>query len=139
MMILLLVIIVLLCIITCREPREFVDMKNRYTVFLTKIKDSDKYPMLKKRSIVTGFRKRIAKSIGYNVNKGNEIGVCVDGTANEMFHVLLHELAHTTVKEYDHSEKFWNNFNDLRSMCKDWGIYTEIPHKTSFCGKYIRD
>ena len=107
-----------------------------YTTFIDQV--PDKYSMLRTPSIITGFYGK-GNEIGYNTNKGYEIGICVDGTPNEMFHVLLHELAHSTVKEYDHSVSFWENFSELRGMSIKMGLYQEIPEQTKFCGKYIRD
>ena len=77
--------------------------------------------------------------IGYNVSKGMGIGICIDGEPNEIFHVLLHELAHCTVDEYSHSKEFWKNFSELKTICVSLGIYQEIPQKTEFCGKHVQD
>lgn len=93
---------------------------------------------LRNKTVITGFRERYGE-IGYNVNKGNEIGLCLDGTANEVFHVLIHELAHTVTKSYAHNDEFWKNFNTLKEHCIQKGIYEPIKHKTDFCGKFIRD
>ena len=57
---------------------------------------------------------RMSPSVGYNTNKGQEIGICIDGDVNEIFHVLLHELAHCAVDEYTHSEEYWKKFDDLK-------------------------
>jgi hypothetical protein len=78
-------------------------------------------------------------TVGYNTNKGQEIAICVDGTSNEMFHVLIHELAHCTVDEYSHSSNFWDNYVELRDMCIEIGIYEKIPDKKTFCGQKIQD
>lgn len=78
-------------------------------------------------------------SVGYNTNKGGEIAVCLDGSPNEIFHVLLHELAHCTVSEYSHSNEFWNNYVELRDQCIALGIYEKIPAQTSFCGQHVSD
>ena len=133
---LILIILNILSIISLQEPPNLKKVKDMYTTFLKHV--PEKYSILKNRSIITGFYDR-GSDIGYNTNKGYEIGLCVDGTPNEMFHVLLHELAHTTVKEYDHSEVFWNNFAELRDIATSIGIYETIPKQTKFCGKYIRD
>jgi len=77
--------------------------------------------------------------VGYNTNKGAEIVVCLDGTVNDVFHVLIHELAHCTVKEYTHSDQFWKNYIELRDMCADLGIYQQIPERKEFCGQHIQD
>ena len=134
--ILLLIILNILSMMTLQEPANLKKVKEMYTTFLNYV--PEKFSMLKHRSIITGFHGK-GKEIGYNTNKGYEIGICVDGTSNEMFHVLLHELAHSTVKEYDHSDVFWNNFAELREIASELGIYETIPRHTKFCGKYIRD
>lgn len=94
--------------------------------------------MLTKCVPVTGLI-RMSGSVGYNTNKGQEIVVCLDGTPNEIFHVLLHELAHCTVTEYSHSDEFWNNYIEIRDMCVKLGIYETIPALTNFCGQHIQD
>jgi hypothetical protein len=53
--------------------------------------------------------------------------------------VLLHELSHSTVEEYDHSEQFWKNFAELRDISVDLGIYQRIPKRKAFCGQFIQD
>jgi hypothetical protein len=121
---------------TLKQPENLKELKSRYDVFL---KNTPKeWPELKRRSIITGFYNK-NKELGYNINKGEEIGVCMGGTANQMMHVLIHELAHTTVEEYDHSPQFWKNYSKLKQYCVDLGVYQEIPESTKFCGKYIRD
>ena len=131
-----LVIINIVSVFTLEESEDFRTLKELYTTFLDNV--PDRFPNLRTRSIITGFD-GTGNEIGYNVNKGYEIGICMDGTPNQMFHVLLHELAHTTVKSYDHSEEFWGNLKHLKTHCKRLGIYEEIPSQTGFCGKYIRD
>ena len=135
-LLILLVILNFISIATLKEPDNLRKVKELYTVLLDNI--PEKFPYLKNRSIVTGFHGS-GNEVGYNVNKGYEIGICVDGTPNQMFHVLLHELAHTTVKSYEHTEEFWKNLKHLKEHCSRLGIYEEIPTHTGFCGKYIRD
>ena len=78
-------------------------------------------------------------TVGYNTNKGQEIALCLDGSANEIFHVLIHELTHSSVEEYSHSKKFWDNYIELRDICVKLGIYEIIPEKVEFCGQHIQD
>ena len=132
----LLILINVWSLVTLKEPENFKKLKERYTTFLKNV--PPEWPMLKNRSIITGFYNK-NKELGYNVNKGVEIGVCLGGTDNQMMHVLIHELAHCTVKEYDHSPQFWRNYEKLKKYCLDIGVYQEIPEVTNFCGKYIRD
>lgn len=93
---------------------------------------------LKKQVIISGFYRKHGE-IGYNVNKGHEIGLCLDGTVNDVFHVLIHELAHTVSEKYSHNEEFWKNFEIIKNHCVAIGIYKPIPSSKKFCGKYIRD
>jgi len=58
---------------------------------------------------------------------------------NQVFHVLLHELAHCTVEEYSHSTEFWDNYTNLKNQAISLGIYTNIDEITPFCGKRIVD
>ena len=131
-----LMILNIISVSTLEEPHNLRRLKEMYTTFLDN--PPAKFPKLKNRSIITGFNGS-GNEVGYNVNKGYEIGVCLDGTPNQMFHVLLHELAHTTVESYDHTPEFWKNLKELKDHCKGLGIYEEIPSQTGFCGKYIRD
>jgi len=78
-------------------------------------------------------------AIGYNADKGTEIGLCIDGTVNDIFHVLLHELAHCTVEEYSHSKLFWLRFDQLKEKAKSIGVYEKISRKKPFCGRHIMD
>lgn len=133
---LILLVLNVLSLITLKQPENLRQLKALYTKFLKK--PPPQWPMLKKRAIITGFYNK-NRELGYNVNKGTEIGVCLNGTTNQMMHVLIHELAHCTVEEYDHSPEFWKNYKVLKKHCLDLGIYHEIPEATKFCGKYIRD
>jgi hypothetical protein len=97
-----------------------------------------KFKILSRPVLLVGYLKK-KKELGYNTNKGYEICLCLDGTPNQIFHVLLHELAHSTVKDYDHNEEFWNNFKELRNLAAGWGIYEPITEPQKFCGKSIKD
>jgi|SRR5210317_517015 predicted metal-dependent hydrolase len=123
-----------------QQPRELVEVKEKYKVLREHLKETknEKYRMLYRCIPITGM-KRMEGSVGSNTNKGGEIVVCLDGNTNEIFHVLIHELAHCTVKEYSHSQQFWDNYIELRNICVELGIYQQIPNKTKFCGQHIQD
>jgi len=123
-----------------REPQELLEVKEKYRILREHIHDTgnDKYKMLVHPTPITGMKK-MKDSVGSNTNKGSEIVVCLNGKTNEIFHVLIHELAHSTVDEYSHSQEFWNNYIELRDMCVHLGIYKQIPQKTEFCGQHIQD
>jgi|TARA_B110000902_G_scaffold212729_1_gene243962 hypothetical protein len=136
----LLIVINLLILKMTREPLVLVEVRQRYNKLRDHIVETnnEKYMMIKKPVPLTGMQ-RMKGSVGYNTNKGAEIVVCLDGTTNDIFHVLIHELAHCTVKEYSHSEAFWKNYIELRDMCVELGIYENIPEKKEFCGQHIQD
>jgi hypothetical protein len=139
-------VLILILVATCafliwntREPRILTDVKRRYKILRSHLKNEnapEKFHVLRDEVVITG---RDAGDLGYNSNKGYEIGLCLDGSPNDVFHVLLHELSHSTVEEYDHSEQFWKNFSELRDMCINLGIYERIPQRKSFCGQFIQD
>jgi len=137
---LLLIIINVIILMNIQEPERLSEVREKYRTFREHLKETNnqEFKMLCKEIPITAHR-RMNGSIGYNVNKGNDIGLCIDGEPNEIFHVLLHELAHCTVDEYSHSKEFWKNFDKLRTMCVSLGIYQEIPQRTKFCGKHIQD
>ena len=139
--------LVILCIIVAlilyftREPESLIIVKQRYIKLLDYLNTDEcpeKFYPLRDYIIITGRTHIINGDVGYNTNKGLEIGICI-GDPNDMFHVLLHELAHSTVREYSHSKEFWENFNQLKEICVKLGIYTRITQKRRFCNKYIVD
>jgi hypothetical protein len=140
-MLLLLVILVVVTIITTKEPENFTKVKMRYGKLMEYIKSNpvpEKFKILQKHILLIGYLKK-KHELGYNTNKGYEIGLCLDGTVNQIFHVLLHELAHSTVSEYEHSTNFWQNFKELRELATKIGIYEPVNSSEKFCGKYISD
>ena len=118
------------------EPPELTEVKRRYNILIANC--PDEFKVLRKPIIITAFRKRFGE-IGYNVNKGCEIGLCIDGEPNQIFHVLIHELTHSTVKAYSHDGEFWKKFQKLKKICIDLGIYEPIPTSTPFCGQSVSD
>jgi hypothetical protein len=137
---LVLIVINLIILFMIREPENFTEVKKRYKILREHLEktNNEKFGMLIHPIPLTALRK-MSGTVGYNVNKGADITICIDGEVNEIMHVLIHELAHSTVPEWTHSENFWNNFMELRGVCESIGIYTRLPDKTKFCGQYIQD
>ena len=124
------------------------ELRRRYDILLGHLRDTDivdpRFSRLRKRCILTGISgTRMNKgTIGYNVNKGYEIYICLDGgieSINSAMNVLIHELAHVTVDEYDHSPEFWTSFKDLKDLSKMLGIYEPIQGTPEYCSIMIRD
>ena len=137
---LLIIIINVIILMNIQEPERLSEVREKYSTLREHLKETNnqEFKMLCKEIPITAHR-RMNGSIGYNVSKGSDIGLCIDGEPNEIFHVLIHELAHCTVDEYSHSKDFWKKFEELRTMCVSLGIYREIPQRTEFCGKHIQD
>ena len=56
---------------------------------------------------------RCYKEKAYNVNKGQRIGLCLDGNMSTLRHVLMHEMAHTMTLTHGHTSEFWENLHFL--------------------------
>lgn len=125
---------------TTIEPREFIEVKEKYKTLRDHLRETnnEKFRVLIRPIPITGLM-IMKDTVGFNVNKGSEITICLDGGVNEIFHVLIHELAHCTVEEYSHSEHFWSNYNELLEICVQLGIYQKIIEKTEFCGQHVQD
>lgn len=123
-----------------RENPKLVEVKEKYRILREHLDETnnEKFHVLIRCIPITGMMK-MNGAVGYNTNKGGEIAICLDGEPNEIFHVLIHELAHCTVDEYEHSRQFWENYIELRDICIDLGIYEKIPEKTEFCGEHVQD
>ncbi len=117
------------------------ELKQKYWTILDILRETGDpmwTPVLKP-AIITGLRGKKDGVIGSNVNKGYEIYICLDGDdVNSALYVLIHELAHMTVPEYDHSIKFWENFEKLKKLCIDKGIYIKSGER-QYCGDTVRD
>ena len=143
MWILLLIIVIFLLLQTIYEPPQLTEVKRRYKILRQYVKNSPdvpkKFKVIQYPILISGFERPDGNEIGYNINKGSEIGICLNGDANQAFHVLIHELAHSTVSEYSHSKKFWDNFKELCDLCEQLGIYEPVDKNVKFCGRYIRE
>lgn len=131
-----LLVLVLVCIFTTHDSKNLKLLKEKYERFLKVL--PKKYDVLQRRTVITGLGPQWGE-LGYNINKGYEICICMDNDVNAMFHVLIHELAHGTVPEYKHNESFWMNFRELKEIAIANGLYTPIPEAVPFCGKKIAD
>lgn len=135
------IIILILAVISVwssfSEPALMGAMRSRYTKLREELIKTGEFPSLHKETIITGMLSK--GEVGYNVNKGYEIFVCLDGTdENQIFHVLLHELAHTSITEYKHSGNFWDNLHKLKAVAGRMGLYKGIS-RVPYCGHYISD
>jgi hypothetical protein len=129
-----LAVLALIAILTTRENPIMIQLKQRYYSFIETL--PNEYSKIKKPSVLTGTY--YTGDIGSNVNKGGEIYICVQDSVNDAFHVLLHELSHSMVKEYSHSQHYWDTFKNLKHLAENGGFYSTIGTK-NYCGKVISD
>jgi hypothetical protein len=140
-LIIILLIVLAYILFTNTEDPLFTELKRRYDVLLKNLPVDGEFDiLLKNRAILTVKEERARDgNIAFNVNKGYEIYICLDGRKiNAAMYVLLHELAHITVEEYDHSERFWAKFKRLREVAADIGVY-KPETEMEYCGQNIKD
>lgn len=129
-----LVLLAVLAILTTEEDPVMRSLKDHYYKFINEL--PDEYSKLKKPVVITGTYYK--GDVGSNVNKGGEIYVCLENSLNDAFHVLLHELSHSMVTEYDHSSRFWERFHSLKNFAIEKGYYKPVSTKR-YCGSVISD
>ena len=114
------------------------ELMSRYQTLREHLIETGEFPELHKECNIIGMDKISKEGVGYNVGKGYEIYICLAGDINNIMHVFLHELAHNTVSEYDHSSLFWIKLKKLKKIAEDIGIY-EYTEVQPFCGGTIGD
>jgi hypothetical protein len=143
--------IVALIIALNGEPPLLTQLKTKYDELLwvlhTDPNLDPRWEPIKRRVILTAMNgwNKSKGAIGFNVNKGYEIYICLDmdpsmdpeTRINTAMHVLIHELCHTSVTEYDHSTNFWKNFKDFKQYCAEHDLYTP-GNVGPYCGEDIR-
>ena len=138
MKIAILAIIAAVCIASSfRQDPILREVNKKYDILRKELMTLREFPILQRKYNITGMYNK--GEVGYNVNKGYEIFLCIDGTEpNDVFHILLHELAHVTVTEYKHSGHFWDNLHRLKAIAGRLGIYKGVS-RHPYCGHYISD
>jgi hypothetical protein len=135
------IVMFIILVINNSEPKMLSELKQKYWAILDMLRETRDplwTPVLKP-AVITGLYGKKDGVIGSNVNKGYEIYICLDGDdVNSAIYVLIHELAHMTVPEYDHSIKFWENFEKLKKLCIDKGLYIKSGER-KYCGDTVRD
>ena len=117
---------------------EYELAKKRYYKFLSNLRGT-RFEHLSRPVVLAGYHYRGGNVLGWNSLKGSEISVCIDGKANEIMHVLLHEFCHQTVPEYSHSKNFWNNLDVVKDMAQSMGVYEKIQESRKICGAHVTD
>jgi hypothetical protein len=115
--------------------------KHNNDIFVQRLLDNTTHKIVLVRNPST-------QGFGYNINKGEEIGLCMQNyktgfpnQTDDIFYVLLHELAHIMTTTYTHDEEFHTNFDFLCKIASQNNIfklrdYKNIP--SEFCNGYIK-
>jgi hypothetical protein len=134
-------VMLVVAVVTNSESKMLTELKMKYfkTIEILRNTNDPMWAPILRPAIITGLNGKKDGVIGSNVNKGYEIYICLDGDdVNSAFYVLMHELAHMTVPEYDHSIEFWENFEKLKKICIDEGLYVKSGER-NYCGDTVRD
>lgn len=81
----------------------------------------------------------------FTENKGDRIAVCLSDTRrastydNDLFYVLLHELAHLSTVTYGHNQEFWDHFAVLQRHAQDAGLLAPVSKNAQICGHDLMD
>lgn len=125
-------------VMNMKQDDLMAELLRRYEILRNYLIQTGEFPELHKECTIIGMSDISKDGVGYNIGKGYEIYICMNGDINSIMHVFLHELAHNTVTEYDHSSKFWKNCNRLKEIAKQLGIYEYTPVQP-FCNGVIGD
>lgn len=142
LMVMMFIIFLGACIHT-QEPPMLSELKQKYWSILDILRATGDpaWKDVLRPAILTGMVgwSKDKGPIGSNVNKGYEIYICLDGNdVNSATYVLIHELAHMAVPEYDHTTLFWTNFKNLKDLCIKHGLYVSSGER-NYCGDTVRD
>lgn len=84
---------------------------------------------LKKKIIIKEMPSNYNNYISYIHNK-NIIYICLrkdkytfENNINELYFILMHELAHLITKKYGHHEEYWNNYRLLLNIAIKKNLY----------------
>lgn len=115
-------------------------IKNKIEILIKSLSTSDERRKLLESKQIQLQERDTKSHIGYTVNKGEKIGLCIEDDENTLFFVVLHELAHVITKSYGHDETFWKNFEflikqSIKINIYDYKNYNKNP--SNYCNKEI--
>ena len=102
----------------------------------------------KSESLKENFPNKIGVDVSYNVNKGEDISLCLRNyddpdkfhDINDITFVALHEIAHSANESYGHDTKFWKIFRIILEESVEIGIYQNNNYKkdnVNYCSMNI--
>jgi len=102
--------------------------------------------LVKKMTTSPPILREVESSInqaGYSENKGDVVAICLSDEKikmNDLYFVMLHELAHIANSSWGHDSSFWSCFDTLIRYAREAGLYKPTNYEKdpkSICGKLI--
>jgi hypothetical protein len=118
------------------------DLNNEIKVCINRL--CKKY---KSSNLKENFPKNSKESTSYTIRKGEIVAICLRSIQDKSFHdlndiffVVIHELAHISTKEYGHGVIFWKNFKLLLREAVLFNLYKFVDYSkypVNYCGMNI--
>lgn len=90
-----------------------------------------------------------SKYTAYNVNKGEEIAICIRDKNNKLLDdmnscmfIIIHELAHIMTITEQHTPEFWDNMRQLLEKAEDCNVYKPVnyfKYPKYYCNQLIKE
>lgn len=90
-----------------------------------------------------------SKYTAYNVNKGEEIAICIRDKNNKIIDdmnscmfIIIHELAHLMTITEQHTPEFWDNMRQLLEKGNECSVYKPIDYSKNpqyYCNQLIQE
>uniref|UniRef100_A0A6C0CZZ6 WLM domain-containing protein n=1 Tax=viral metagenome TaxID=1070528 RepID=A0A6C0CZZ6_9ZZZZ len=90
-----------------------------------------------------------SKYTAYNVNKGEEIAICIRDKNNKLLDdinscmfIIIHELAHIMTITEQHTPEFWDNMRQLLEKAEECNVYKPIDYSKNpqyYCNQLIQE
>ena len=97
-------------------------IENRANLLIQSLPNDKRKTLLLSKSIQ--FQERSSShDVGYTINKGDKIGLCIENDINTLMFICIHELAHVCTKEIGHTKLFWENFKYILEAAIKSDIY----------------
>ena len=109
--------------IEIEKANKLARVNEKVKILIKSLSPSDERRKLLEDAPMVLQERKDSKDIGYTVNKGDSIGLCLEDNENALFFVTLHELSHIITKSYGHPPAFWDNFGFLVKKSVELGIY----------------
>lgn len=128
--------------------RRLTQMTHEFVRYLEMVQDPLMLRLLNTMHNKRPVLRHTAERAGFTDNKGDVVAICLndvteenvqdDQYINELFYVVLHELAHMSTSSWGHGSEFWNAFELVRRHASDAGLLHPLRSSTSaVCGERL--